>query len=374
MRFGDISYRDREKRKMIKVGSLFDGIGGWQLAAIHAGVTPVWSSEIDPYPAAVTAHNFPNTQQLGDITKIAGANITPVDIIAAGSPCQNLSQAGNRKGLQGAESSLFYHSIRIVREMRKVTNGKYPKYFVWENVPGAFTSNRGADFRAVLSEIAESSVPMPGNGKWANAGMALFSGRSIAWRTLDARHFGVPQRRRRIFLVADLNSSGGAGEILFDPASLPGDLETSSGEKQGAAAEPPNGSRGTGEGVNNSTVHNVGGERPLTVYAAQSYSTYKQTDTAAATLKAQGGANGGGSENYVAETYDISAAKTVRKLTPLECERLQGLPDGYTDIIYNGKPAPDAKRYKALGNGMAQPCADFVMQRVVNAINKNLTG
>lgn len=241
------------------LGSLFDGIGGWQLAAIHAGVTPVWSSEIDPYPAAVTAHHFPATQQLGDITKIDGAKITPVDIICAGSPCQNLSQAGNRKGLQGAESSLFYHSIRIVREMRRETNGKYPRYFVWENVPGAFTSNRGADFRAVLSEIAESSVPMPGNGKWANAGMALFPGRSIAWRTLDAQYWGTPQRRRRIFLVADLDSTGGgAGEILFDPASLPGDPETSGGEKQGAAAEPPNGSRGTGEGVNNSTVHNGG--------------------------------------------------------------------------------------------------------------------
>lgn len=192
------------------LGSLFDGIGVWQLAAIHAGVTPVWSSEIDPYPAAVTAHHFPTTQQLGDITRIDGAKITPVDIISAGSPCQNLSQAGNRKGLQGAESSLFYHSIRIVREMRAATNGKYPRYFVWENVPGAYTSNRGADFKAVLEEIAESSVPMPRNGKWANAGMALFSGRSIAWRTLDAQFWGVPQRRRRIFLVADLNSSGGA--------------------------------------------------------------------------------------------------------------------------------------------------------------------
>lgn len=229
------------------LGSLFDGIGGWQLAAVHTGIVPIWSSEIDPYPAAVTAHHFPRTQQLGDITKVDGTQITPVDIVCAGSPCQNLSQAGNRKGLKGAESSLFYHSIRIVREMRKHTNGEYPRYFVWENVTGAYTSNRGEDFRAVLEEIAESSIPMPRGGKWANAGMALFPGRSIAWRTLDAQFWGVPQRRRRIFLVADLNPYGGAVEILFDPESVPGDIETSGGAQERAAFASAESTRKTGE-------------------------------------------------------------------------------------------------------------------------------
>lgn len=162
------------------LGSLFDGIGGWQLAAVHTGIVPIWSSEIDPYPAAVTAYHFPKTQQLGDITKIDGTKIAPVDIICAGSPCQNLSLAGNRKGLHGSESSLFYESIRILKEMRDATNGKYPRFFVWENVVGAFSSNHGNDFRAVLEEIGQTKIPMPQSGRWGGAEWSEF--RSVTSR------------------------------------------------------------------------------------------------------------------------------------------------------------------------------------------------
>ena len=138
---------------VMMLGSLFDGIGGWLLAARHAGVTPVWASEIEPFPYSVTAHHFPDVTQMGDITKIDGAAIPPVDIVCAGSPCQGLSLAGKRRGLDDERSGLFRRAIDIVRAMRRATGGRYPRFFVWENVPGAFNSNKGMDFRAVLEEI-----------------------------------------------------------------------------------------------------------------------------------------------------------------------------------------------------------------------------
>ena len=222
---------------MLKLGSLFDGLGGWLMAAVHSGaVVPVWASEVDDFPAAVTALRFPNVQQLGDITKINGAAIEPVDIITAGSPCQNLSIAGNRKGLAGDQSSLFMEAMRIVNEMREATDGKYPRFFVFENVPGLFTSNKGMDFKAVLEEIGATEVPMPDGGKWAYAGMVQCDRCEIAWRVLDAQYWGVPQRRKRIFLVADFGTSRRcAGEILFECESVRGDSAESEGAREGAA-------------------------------------------------------------------------------------------------------------------------------------------
>lgn len=194
---------------MITLGSLFDGIGGWQLAAVKNGVKPLWSSEIDPFPASVTKAHFPDTIQLGDVTKIDGAEIAPVDIICAGSPCQDLSIAGKRAGLEGDRSNLFYQAMRIVREMREKTNGVYPKFFVWENVLGTFTSNNRHDFQVVLEQIGQTDIPMPASGRWARAGMVRSKGCGIAWRTLDAQFWGVPQHRERIFLVAGFREWGG---------------------------------------------------------------------------------------------------------------------------------------------------------------------
>ena len=217
------------------LGSLFDGIGGWLLAARHAGVTPVWASEIEPFPCSVTARHFPDVKQLGDITKIDPDKIEPVDIICAGSPCQDLSIAGKRKGLDGERSGLFRTAVELVRRMRERTAGKYPRFFVWENVPGAFSSNRGMDFQAVLEEIGESEIPMPQGNRWAPAGLVQCPGAEIAWRVLDAQYWGVPQRRRRIFLVADFAADDRrAGEILFEPEGMCGDPET--GEKAGKEA------------------------------------------------------------------------------------------------------------------------------------------
>ena len=226
------------------LGSLFDGIGGWLLAARHAGVTPVWASEIEPFPCSVTAHHFPDVTQMGDITKIDGAAIPPVDIVCAGSPCQGLSLAGKRRGLDDERSGLFRRAVDIVRAMRRATGGRYPRFFVWENVPGAFSSNKGMDFRAVLEEIGQTEIPMPQNGKWATVGMAELPQCEIAWRVLDAQYWGVPQRRRRIFLVADFAADGRcAGKILFECEGVSGHIEKSEGAWQGTARGTESGTR-----------------------------------------------------------------------------------------------------------------------------------
>ena len=215
---------EQQNKKPITLGSLFDGSGGFPLGGVLAGITPIWSSEIEPFPIRVTTARFPNMKHYGDISTLDGSELEPVDIISFGSPCQNLSVAGKREGLDGDRSSLFYEAIRIVKEMREATNGKYPRYIVWENVPGAFSSNRGEDFKAVLTEICkvkDEQVSISKPAKWENAGRIMGDGYSVAWRLLDAQYWGVPQRRQRIYLVADFDG-GSAGKILFESEGLSG--------------------------------------------------------------------------------------------------------------------------------------------------------
>ena len=215
---------EQQNKKTITLGSLFDGSGGFPLGGVLAGITPKWASEIEPFPIRVTTARFPNMKHYGDISAIDGSELEPVDIISFGSPCQNLSVAGKREGLDGDRSSLFYEAIRIVKEMREATNGKYPRYIVWENVPGAFSSNKGEDFKAVLTEICkvkDEQVSISKPAKWENAGRIMGDGYSVAWRLLDAQYWGVPQRRQRIYLVADFDG-GSAGKILFESEGLSG--------------------------------------------------------------------------------------------------------------------------------------------------------
>lgn len=236
-----------------KLGSLFDGSGTCPLTATLCGIEPVWASEIEPYPVRVTTARFPAMRHLGDITKIDGAAIPPVDIITFGSPCQDMSIAGRRAGLQDGERSvLFYEAIRIIREMRRATNGKYPRFAVWENVPGAFSSNKGEDFRCVIEaflSLAEgrlpTAVPMPANGRWPRAGVAMDNGFSLAWRTLDARYWGVAQRRRRIYLVADF-AGGSAGEVLFEREGLRRDHPARGAAQEGITTDAARGAGGSG--------------------------------------------------------------------------------------------------------------------------------
>ena len=210
----------------LTLGSLFDGSGGFPLGGLISGITPVWASEIEPFPIRVTTKRMPFMKHYGDISAMDGAKIEPVDIICFGSPCQDMSVAGRRDGLDGSRSSLFYEAIRIIKEMRNATNGRYPRYIVWENVPGAFSSNGGADFKAVLEAVIgivepSTEVPSPDKNKWPYADCYVGNGWSVAYRTLDAQYWGVPQRRKRIYLVADFDS-GSAGEILFKSEGLSG--------------------------------------------------------------------------------------------------------------------------------------------------------
>lgn len=211
---------------MITLGSLFDGSGTCPLAATMCGVTPVWASEIEPFPVAVTTSRFPGMKHLGDITKINGAEIEPVDIICMGSPCQNLSIAGNRKGLEGKESCLFLEAVRIIKEMRDATNGRSPQLVMWENVPGAFSSNKGDDFQRVIQElcqICDPDISVPKPEKWSRAGLVMGDNYSFGWRQLNASTWGVPQRRKRIFAVLDLGGQC-AGQILFEREGLSRDF------------------------------------------------------------------------------------------------------------------------------------------------------
>lgn len=378
--------------------------------------------------------------QYGDITTLSGHDLAPVDLIVGGSPCQDLSVAGKRAGLDGARSGLFLEMIRIIREMREKTNGLYPRFALWENVPGAFSSNTGRDFSAVLGEFARlvepkaPDVPVPQTG-WSKAGILLVGDGQIAWRTHDAQYWGVPQRRRRIALVADLRGQS-AAEILFERKSMPGDIEPGRAQREDPAGTTENSAGETGkclnpwdiqmkriqpeDGVADSLCSAEGNNQPLVVATMQGFGDYVESDTAssckqrdykdatdlvysldrasfhqgvnakfnfqieedkASTLIAEGPSavyaavdvrngnensdvngtlqaksNGGwnaNSQNIVREHNQ------VRRLTPLECERLQGYPDGWTDI----PGASDSKRYKALGNSIALPFWEHLAKR-----------
>ena len=399
---------------MMTMGSLFDGIGGFPLAARRSGITTLWASEIEPFPIRVTKLRFPEMVHLGDVTKLDGATLPPVDIICGGSPCQDLSVAGTRAGLAGSRSGLFMEQIRITKEMRneelrrdRAAQSVRPRYFIWENVPGAFSSGseKGKDFQAVLEEICRItdgtiSVPRPPSGRWEPAGAILGAGFSLAWRVLDAQYWPqTPQRRRRIFLVTDFGGTS-APEILFEQGRLFGDTAESGAEGKSPAASAEGGP-GTPGGVfadinQREEIINPGGKGSgvlcLNDQGGERIDcTYDQTATlraqtrgheplvfenhtldsrctgphkAAPTISAAYGTGGNNTslvvENrvYARQRADCfredEAASTqsarqhkdaadlvlhpadppqlIRRLTPLECERLQGFPDGWTDL------------------------------------------
>lgn len=402
-------------------------------------------------------------KHLGDITKIHGDKIEPVDCITFGSPCQDLSIAGRRAGLAGERSGLFMEAVRIIKEMRSSTNGLYPTFAIWENVPGAFSSNGGEDFRAVLEELArveqpDVSIPRPSGrgGRWSKAGAISGDGWSLAWRQLDAQHWGVPQRRKRIALVVDFGGQR-AAEILFERTSLSGNPDESikaweatpghsqastfgrdkggesytlkirsgcAGGGKGALVQTEKSgtlstlqdqtlfqpipvlndhggsvmdvsydvtgtlmaqehghqpivfdARGNGDGRTCPTITGDH-ENRITDYTAiaierktfneQSFSHYRESDKCS-TLKAKAGNIGNGSECLIAEKI---ICWIVRRLTPVECERLQGFPDNYTNIgdwtDSKGKKHKyaDSPRYKALGNSIALPQWFWLVQRM----------
>lgn len=389
----------------MKLMSLFDGSGGFPLAASLCGIEPVYAAEVEPYPIAVTKNRFPKMKHLGDVSKVKGGEIEPVDIITFGSPCQDMSIAGKRAGLKHADmgddettrSGLFLEAIRIIKEMREATNGVYPRYAIWENVPGAFSSNRGEDFRTVLEEfirVKEKDAVMPDVPKagWPYADCYSGNGWSLAYRVFDAQYWGVPQRRRRIYLVADFRGQR-AGEILLKPEGLRRNSAQSGTHGQETARCAKN-SVGTAIGgvdrYNQSFLPGLaqtlrasgGGDCIPTVLAPVANAgdnrlaivqpisdggcstlfenhgrdcRYKESLKVVPTETATYGMGGNNTPFVVSvietsETvhcYDIGEARlrtpseyiekspirySVRRLTPTECARLQGFPDWWGEI------------------------------------------
>ena len=303
---------------------------------------------------------------LGDITKISGHTAPIVDVVVGGSPCQDLSIAGLRKGLDGERSGLFMEQLRIIKEMRDEDerNGRSgvdvrPRYMVWENVPGAFSSNKGEDFRIVLEETAKikdknAVIPRPKDGKWTTSGSIVGDGWSIAWRVLDAQFWGVPQRRRRISLVADFGGES-ASEILFVRKSVSGNSDESKSKRKETSANTT-----TSIGANDC----LGADQYNAIILGDKVSTL--------------GVNCGMSHSLNGNNV-VRCRYIVRRLTPLECERLQGYPDGWTDIgewiDAKGKKhqTPDSVRYKALGNSIALPPWKWVLKRISACYERDAT-
>ena len=284
--------------KTLTLGSLFSGSGGFELGGILAGIQPVWSSEIEPFPVLVTHRRLPTVKHYGDVSKLNGSELEPVDIITFGSPCQDLSIAGKRAGIHdGERSNLFFQAVRIIKEMREATDGKYPRYCIWENVVGAFSSNRGDDFKAVLEAIINIKekgvqVPPPEDHRWPKADVYMGDGWSLAYRVLDSQYWSVPQRRARIYLVCDF-AGGSAPEVLFISDGLSGytpqgvstwkgtaaSVESSPGEtvqragpgdRRGTVCLNPQGSSDISitEGMTNTLVAQDHGNHPAVLQAA----------------------------------------------------------------------------------------------------------
>ena len=455
---------------MMKLGSLFDGSGGFPLGGIIAGLTPVWSSEIEPFPIRVTEKRLPSVRHYGDVSKLNGADLEPVDVITFGSPCQDMSLAGKRAGLDGARSGLFFQAVRIIKEMR-AKYGK-PRYAVWENVRGALSSAGGEDFRRVLEELCrvkDDAADVPRPKKWQSAGLIQGNGYSVAWRVLDAQYWGVPQRRKRIYLVADFDGDS-AGKILFESEGVSGHSAKMQAARKDFARTAQNGAGETGWGkevLNDQGGSSISIEDNLSptlraethqhlpiVYglcsyesnsmrSSNPYSGIYKADTAR-TLDINGGSpacNQGGMlvlfdnhrkdarytgpcdasptiNSYLGtgglnaplvcprgSTPVVNADWRARMITPLECARLQGFPDWWTDNLTDSEPSDaevrkwqgifdeycdingrkrktasqvrrwlmteptDAAKYKMWGNGVALPCVVFVLAGIVWEVN-----
>lgn len=351
----------------LRLGSLFDGIGVFPLAAVRCGIEPVWASEIEKAPISITKRHFPDMEHLGDVTKLDGREIPPVHIITFGSPCQNLSQIGNRKGLAGEKSSLFFQAIRIIREMREATNGLFPAIAVWENVIGARLSGNRLDYLAVLRAFTGAEIPMPASGQWADAGMVRGRRYDLAWRILDAQYWANPRiaRRQRIFLVADFTGQR-AGEILFKSRPLFQNFNLCSAGGVSAAEADRGDFIEAGRRI--PIVQPFSGLRMRGGAKHHDQRMFlrsfgKRTDPFPTLLA---------SELYPFAFWyeDDPSSGCIRFLTETECERLMGLPEGWTKYGADGREICSTNRYTALGNAIALPCAEYIMAGIADALGK----
>lgn len=333
--------------------STFSGIEAATVAWAPLGWVPVCFSEIDPFPSAVLEERFPSVPNLGDITKIDWSDLSGfVGVVVGGSPCQSFSVAGRREGLEG-ESGLMWEYVRAVRELR-------PEWLLWENVPGALSSSHGEDFRCLLESLD-----------------AL--GYGMAWRVLDAQFFGVAQRRERVFLVGRLGDVEGPCEVLFEREGMPWGTP-SSREKRGALAA------GAGRSPASAGFSYKTGAGAGTIgYAEECGPTIASARVDAAVLCMGDAASKESVDEDVCGTLQarnskeppIVACGEVRRLTPRECERLMGFPDGWTKVPYRGKTADqcsDTPRYKAIGNSMAVPVIAWIGKRIQEVMDREETG
>jgi DNA (cytosine-5)-methyltransferase 1 len=362
----------------VRYGSVCSGVEAATVAWHPLGWRPVFFSEIEKFPRAVLQSHYPNASLHGDFTTIKGDEYGPIDLLVGGTPCQNFSVAGLRKGLSDERGNLALENLKLAARTG-------PKWLVWENVPGVLSSGRGRDFGSFLGALAQL-------------------GYGYAWRVLDAQYFGVAQRRRRVFLVGYFGDWRPAAEVLFDRESLRGNPPPCRKAGEGVAGtlkggsgtrgcpDPGNGDDGAplascfpintqmalrGADTSNSTREGIGiGECNSAAFTLQA----NHSHAVAYGFKAGQGAKAGniGFEKEVSPTLAPSESGTnrtpailnrslVRRLTPVECERLQGFPDGYTAIPWRGKPAsecPDGPRYKALGNSMAVPVMRWIGERI----------
>ena len=354
----------------ITLGSLFDGIGVFPLAASHFGILPVWASEIEKAPISITRRHFSEMRHLGDITRLDGGKIPPVHVLTFGSPCQNLSTMGAREGLTGSQSGLFYEAIRIIREMRCASHGLYPVIAVWENVAGAFTSGNGLDFRAVLEALGETELPMPGSGTWAHAGMVGGDGPNLCWRLMDAQYFGGSRRlarRRRIFLVADFGGKR-AGKILFKPRELHAYSDFGGASRVSAAradrvlTAAPRGKVPILHPFQERRMRQAAKRQDIKKFLG----SFGRPDDPFPTLLSK-------SVNAFSFWYEGKEQDgEIRYLTPTECERLMGLPDGWTALGADGEEISQRARCQALGNAIALPCAEYLMAGIAEALGGEL--
>lgn len=330
----------------IKYLSLCSGIEAESVAWETFGWEAVAFSEIEPFPCSVLAHRFPDVPNIGDMTQIEGRKYRgAVDLIVAGTPCQGFSVAGKRGGLSDKRSGLAMHFVRLVAEIN-------PRWFLWENVPGAFSTAAGRDFGTFVRAL---------DGV----------GYHIAWRVLDAQFFGVPQRRRRIFLVGHSGDWRHPAAVLFEPGCLRRDTPTG-GKKRQDVTQALTGCLGAGGADDNRAQ--AGFYVPEIVGQAMSCKWAKGTSGPAGdeyhNLVCAPLTTTPYADNESQESKLVISYLGVRRLTPLECERLMGFPDGWTDVPHKGKPASDSARYKALGNSMAVPVMRWIGERIQDVENR----
>ena len=375
----------------MKVLSLFSGVGGFDMGLENAGMQTVFQCEWDKHCRTILDRHWPTVPKWDDVSTLTGEHILAhapvIDVVAWGSPCQDLSVAGKRAGLEGGRSGLFYEGIRIINELRKASNGQYPRISIWENVYGALNSNKGEDFEAILKEMVE-------------AGSLL-----CEWRVLDAQYFGVPQRRRRVFVVAVFDSATAnrcpdpllpvSEGLLWNP--------TTRTTKRQESADTTSASIGSGSqwwdgGQIANALTTTSNEQRMpdkdrlqaVVIEPFTPSSFAQYEQGVGTLRSNGGDLGGGSETVMvafSHTQGLDAQPSesawptlrkegnghavlttmaVRRLTPLECERLMGWPDDHTLTKANGTEQADTHRYKQCGNGVASPVAQWIGEQLIN--------